>query len=95
MEGNVVRGEIAKQCRERRGSSDRKPKLSRTPQSVSDLLLELTSLKQQTPEFFVTRRELSGSGLNPKFGSDMAIVYAAKIEEAGESAPRMSRRTQC
>jgi hypothetical protein len=52
MEAKVVRGDFAKQFRERRGSLDQKPKMAKAPLLVVDLLAELVSLRLQTTEFF-------------------------------------------
>jgi hypothetical protein len=53
MEMQMVRGESAKQCRERWGSLHQKPKFVKPRVSAADLFAELVSLRKQTPDFFV------------------------------------------
>jgi hypothetical protein len=81
MEAKVVRGDSAKQYREKQGSLDRKPKMAKALLPAADLLTELVSLRLQTTEFFKKERGLSGLGLNPKLPSDMACVAIEKLEE--------------
>ena len=81
MEGVVGRGDSAKLSRERRSLLDRKPRLLKPPPSVADMLLELQGLKTQSADFFINKRGLSGSGLNPKLASDMSCVTPEKIED--------------
>jgi hypothetical protein len=81
METPMVRGESAKQSREKRGSLDRKPKFVKLPVLATDLLAELVSLRKQTPDFFVKERGLCGLGLNPRLASDMTCMTAEKVEE--------------
>jgi hypothetical protein len=66
MEAKVVRGDSAKQYREKQGSLDRKPKMAKALLPAADLLTELVSLSL---------------GLNPKLPSDMACVAIEKLEE--------------
>jgi hypothetical protein len=81
MEAKLVQGNSAKQCKERRGSLERKPKMAKVPLPAVDLLVELVSLRLQTTEFFKKEMGLSGFRLNPKLPSDMACVTIEKVEE--------------
>jgi hypothetical protein len=81
METPMVQGESMKQCRERRGSLDRKPKFVKPLVLVVVLLVELMSLRKQTLDFFVRERGLCGLGLNPRLASNMACVMAEKMED--------------
>jgi hypothetical protein len=81
MNSKIVRGEIAKLSRKRRGSFEQIQKVLKPPPPVSELLVELASLKLQTHDFFMKERGLCGLGLNPKLPSDMACVTSENIEE--------------
>jgi hypothetical protein len=54
------------------------------PKLVAQLLIELASLKLQTHNFLVKKRDSCGVGLNPKLPSDMACAMSKKIEEVWE-----------
>jgi hypothetical protein len=81
MEVALVRGESAKLSRDRRSSLDRKPKVSKPPPPVPELLDELAGLRTLTADFFVRERGLSSKGLNPKNSADMSFITPEKIEE--------------
>jgi hypothetical protein len=81
MESTVVRGQTAKQSKERIRSVDKKPMALKPPLAVAALLPELANLKCQTHSFFVNERGLCGTGLNPKLSADMVVVIADKVEE--------------
>ena len=77
----AMRYESAKQAREKKASLEQKPKLAKSPPIVSNLLVELATLKLQTKDFFERERDLSGAGLNPRHAPDMACVIVEKLEE--------------
>jgi hypothetical protein len=81
MDVALVRGESAKLSRERRGSLDCKPKLSKPPPPVAELLEELAGLRTLIADFFVRERGLCSKGLNPKNSAEMSFITAEKIEE--------------
>jgi hypothetical protein len=81
MEAVVGQGESAKLSRERRGLLDQKPRELKPTPYVANMLLELRGLKTQSVDFFIKRRGLYGSGLNPKLASDMSCITPEKIEE--------------
>jgi hypothetical protein len=81
MESTVVRGQSAKQSKERIRSLDKKPRALKPPPPVADLLAELTSLRCQTHSFFVNERGMCRIGLNPKLPTNMAVVTVDKVEE--------------
>jgi hypothetical protein len=81
MDVALVQGESAKLSRERRGSLDRKPKLSKPPPLVAELLEELAGLRTLTADFFVRERGLCSKGLNPKNSAEISFITTEKIEE--------------
>jgi hypothetical protein len=81
MDVALVQGESAKLSRERRGSLDCKPKLSKLPPPVVELLEELAGLRTLTVDFFVRERGLCSKGLNPKNSVEMSFITVEKIKE--------------
>ena len=81
MDVVLVQGESIKMSKEHRGSLDCKPKLSKLPPPVVELLEELAGLRTFIVDFFVRERGLCSRRLNPKNSLEMSFITAEKIEE--------------